>query len=108
MINFNSPNKKTGDNFENDVVLHLQENNCTDIQTNITIKDLGIEVDISYKENEKLVFAECKGGKSGAERTDNVKKALASTPLIKKNILIQNVFRFSQNNLRKILAVIKC
>ena len=84
MINFNSPNKKTGDNFENDVVLHLQENNYTDIQTNITIKDLGIEVDISYKENEKLVFAECKGGKSGAERTDNVKKALASTPLIKK------------------------
>ena len=38
MINFNSPNKKTGDNFEDDVVSLLQENNCTGIQTNILIK----------------------------------------------------------------------
>ena len=53
MINFNSPNKKTGDNFEDDVISLLQENNCTDIQTNISIKDLGIEIDVCYKKDGK-------------------------------------------------------
>jgi Holliday junction resolvase-like predicted endonuclease len=84
LINFNSPNKKTGDNFEDDVVSLLQENGCTGIQNNLIIKDLGIEVDVCYIEDGKLVFGECKGGKDGAERTDNVKKAVASAPLIKK------------------------
>tara|TARA_B110000211_G_C13661856_1_gene370579 strand:+ start:42 stop:458 length:417 start_codon:yes stop_codon:yes gene_type:complete len=84
LINFNSPNKKSGDDFEKDVLVHLKENNCTDIQTNVTMKDLGIEVDICYKKDKRHIFAECKGGKDGAERTDNVKKAVASAPLIKK------------------------
>ena len=56
MINFNSPNKKTGDNFEDDVVSLLQENGCTGIQKNLTIKDLGIEVDVCYIEDGKLEY----------------------------------------------------
>ena len=84
MINFNSPNKKFGDDFEKDVLIHLKENHCTDIQTNVIMKDLGIEIDICFMKDEKLTYAECKGGRGGAERTDNVKKAIASGPLIKK------------------------
>jgi|TARA_R110001592_G_scaffold361613_2_gene672748 Holliday junction resolvase-like predicted endonuclease len=84
MINFNSPNSKVGDNFEKDILNYLKENNYINLQSNITMKDLGIEIDVYAEKNDTIIYGECKGGKDGAMRTDNVKKALASAPLIKK------------------------
>lgn len=85
---FQSESKKSGDEFENFVLKDLQSRGFSNIDKNIYMPGTGCEVDfIAYGERDEYV--ESKGGKEdgkkrpGAQRTDNVKKAIANGSLIK-------------------------
>ena len=86
--NFQGESKKSGDSFENVVKEHLK-NDSEIVQKNFYIKEAGCEVDFVINQNDRIIYVECKGGESGgskrpgAQRTDNVKKAVANGALIK-------------------------
>jgi hypothetical protein len=88
-MNFQAESKKSGDDFEDMVLEDLQRSGYKDIKKHIILKDLGIEVDFTYKTTYDTVYIEAKGGergekkRPGARRTDNVKKAIANGALIK-------------------------
>jgi hypothetical protein len=86
--NFQSDSKKSGDEFEDFVFKDLQTRGFSKIDKNIYMPGTGCEVDfIAYGERDE--YAESKGGRDdgkkrpGAQRTDNVKKAIANGALIK-------------------------
>ncbi len=86
--NFQSDSKKSGDEFEDFVLKDLQTRGFSKIDKNIYMPGTGCEVDfIAYGERDEYV--ESKGGRDdgkkrpGAQRTDNVKKAIANGALIK-------------------------
>lgn len=86
--NFQSDSKKSGDEFEDFVFKDLQTRGFSKINKNIYMPGTGCEVDfIAYGERDEYV--ESKGGRDdgkkrpGAQRTDNVKKAIANGALIK-------------------------
>ncbi len=86
--NFQSDSKKSGDEFEDFVLKDLQTRGFSMIDKNIYMPGTGCEVDfIAYGERDEYV--ESKGGRDdgkkrpGAQRTDNVKKAIANGALIK-------------------------
>lgn len=88
IINFQSESKKSGDEFEDFVLKDLQTRGFSKIDKNIYMPGTGCEVDfIAYGERDEYV--ESKGGRDdgkkrpGAQRTDNVKKAIANGALIK-------------------------
>lgn len=87
-LNFQGESKKSGDSFENVVQQHLKKESEI-IHKNFYIKEAGCEVDFVVNQNNKIIYIECKGGESGgskrpgAQRTDNVKKAVANGALIK-------------------------
>lgn len=87
-VNFQSDSKKSGDEFEDLVLKDLQSRGFSKIDKDIYMPGTGCEVDfIAYGERDEYV--ESKGGKEdgkkrpGAQRTDNVKKAIANGVLIK-------------------------
>lgn len=86
MSNFQSESKKSGDEFELIVLKDLKERGFSNIKTNVHMAGTGCEVDFLADEKE---YVESKGGKDdlgkrpGAQRTDNVKKAIANGALIK-------------------------
>jgi hypothetical protein len=88
-MNFQAESKKSGNDFEDMVLEDLQRSGYKDIKKHIILKDLGIEVDFTYKTTYDTVYIEAKGGergekkRPGARRTDNVKKAIANGALIK-------------------------
>jgi hypothetical protein len=89
-MNFQAESKKSGDEFEEIVLEDLKRSGHENIARRIVLKDLGIEVDFSYKTtNNTTIYVEAKGGETGdkkrpgAKRTDNVKKAIANGALIK-------------------------
>lgn len=95
-MNFQSESKRSGDEFEDLVLSDLKKRGFSIINKNISIPDSGCEVDFlaergicfgwPYWHKE---YIEAKGGKEGdgkrpgAQRTDNVKKAIANAALIK-------------------------
>ena len=86
--NFQSDSKKSGDEFEDFVLKDLQTRGFSKIDKNIYMPGTGCEVDfIAYGERDEYV--ESKGGRDdgkkrpGAQRTGNVKKAIANGALIK-------------------------
>jgi len=87
--NFQSESKKSGDDFESIVLTDMKRFGYKDIEKNVFIEDVGCEVDFATVHNGQRILVEAKGGKSGgskrpgAQRTDNVKKAIASGALIK-------------------------
>lgn len=89
MINFQSESKKSGDEFENFVQKDIESRNGLIVGKDYCIKDLGIELDFIADFPGKIEYIEAKGGRSGgkkrpgAERTDNVKKALCNGALLK-------------------------
>lgn len=89
MINFQSESKKSGNEFENLVELDVKSKNGIIIGKDYCIKKLGIELDFIADYPYRIEYIEAKGGKSGnkkrpgAERTDNVKKALCNGALLK-------------------------
>ena len=90
MINFQSQSKKSGDEFENKVLNDLKRRGFLHINKNVYMPGTGCEVDfVAYGENNQIEHVESKGGEKddkkrpGAQRTDNVKKAVANGALIK-------------------------
>ena len=85
---FQSESKRSGDEFEDLVLSDLKERGFTQINKNVYISGTGCEVDfVAY--GSTIEYVESKGGKAegnkrpGAQRTDNVKKAIANGALIK-------------------------
>jgi len=90
MANFQSESKKSGDEFELIVESDLHDRNYTIQSTNTKIKDIGVNVDyIAIDASGIVEYGEAKGGhpgpkkRPGAERTDNVKKAICNGALLK-------------------------
>ena len=89
ITNFQAESKYSGDLFESQVLEDLGRFGQEDIQKNVTVKDVGCEVDFAYDFRGTQVYVEAKGGlqgegkRPGAKRTDNVKKAIANAALIK-------------------------
>lgn len=98
-MNFQSESKKSGDEFEKLVLKDLKERGFQQINKNVVMPGIGCEVDFvaygSYRpchyspEFPLIEYVESKGGRAengkrpGAQRTDNVKKAIANGALIK-------------------------
>ena len=89
MENFQSQSKKSGDAFEELVYADLVSRGFGPIDRNYCFENAGCEVDFRAHADTKFEFVEAKGGLSGegkrpgAQRTDNVKKAIANGSLIK-------------------------
>lgn len=89
-MNFQSESKRSGDEFEDLVLQDLKERGFNNIKKNVYMPGTGCEVDfVGSGNNMPTHHVEAKGGKHddnkrpGAQRTDNVKKAIANGSLIK-------------------------
>lgn len=89
-MSFQSESKKSGDEFEDLVFQDLKSRGFNQITKNVFFPDSGCEIDfVACGSNNKIEFVESKGGKvadgkrPGAQRTDNVKKAIANAALVK-------------------------
>ena len=89
MKNFQSESKKSGDEFEELVRKDLISRGYKIIYTNAKINGIGVNVDYIAEKDGILEYGEAKGGKvggkkrPGAQRTDNVKKAICNGALLK-------------------------
>lgn len=87
--NFQSESTASGDEFEQIVIKDLISKGYNILETNTEISDIGINVDYIAEKNGVKEYGEDKGGKSGgkkrpgAQRTDNVKKAICNGVLLK-------------------------
>jgi len=88
MKNFQAESKKSGDEFENLVEQDLIRRGYKIISTNTKIDSIGVNVDYIAEKDGVLEYGEAKGGKEGgkkrpgAQRTDNVKKAICNGALL--------------------------
>ena len=87
---FQAESKKSGDKFEDIVLEELTRNKFNNIEKHVVLSDVGVEADFVYNNYaSQTVYVEAKGGEAGgskrpgAQRTDNVKKAIANGALIK-------------------------
>lgn len=89
MNNFQSESKKSGDEFENLVEQDLVFRNGIIVGKDYCVKEIGIELDYIADLPARTEYVEAKGGhtggkkRPGAQRTDNVKKALCNGALLK-------------------------
>jgi hypothetical protein len=101
MTNFQSQSKKSGDAFEELVYADLVSRGFIDIDRNYCFEDAGCEVDFRAHSKIAFEYVEAKGGligegkRPGAQRTDNVKKAIANGALIKTYNTLYYVVYFS-------------
>jgi hypothetical protein len=101
MKNFQSQSKKSGDAFEELVYADLVNRGFSSIDRNYCFENAGCEVDFRAHSNNGFEFVEAKGGlvgegkRPGAQRTDNVKKAIANGALIKTYNTLYYVVYFS-------------
>ena len=89
--NFQAESKLSGDEFESVVIddlMSMYDLDSSEIITSLTLNQIGIELDYVVLTDEGLECGEAKGGKPGtkkrpgAERTDNVKKAICNGALL--------------------------
>jgi hypothetical protein len=101
MENFQSQSKKSGDAFEELVYADLVNRGFSPIDRDYCFEDAGCEVDFRAHSDTYIEYVEAKGGvvgegkRPGAQRTDNVKKAIANGALIKTSNTIYYVVYFS-------------
>jgi hypothetical protein len=101
MENFQSQSKKSGDAFEELVYADLVSRGFGPIDRNYCFENVGCEVDFRAHSKTTFEYVEAKGGLSGegkrpgAQRTDNVKKAIANGALIKTSNDLYYVVYFS-------------
>ena len=83
--NFQAESKTSGDEFESivaDDLMSMYDLDSSEIFTSIILDQIGIELDYVVLTDQGIECGEAKGGKPGikkrpgAERTDNVKKAI--------------------------------
>ena len=88
-MNFQSESSIVGRDFEKLVEGDLFNKDYKIISTNTKISDIGINVDYIAESSGLKEYGEAKGGKyggkkrPGAQRTDNVKKAICNGALLK-------------------------
>lgn len=88
-MNFQSESKKSGNEFEFLVEGDLIQRQGMIVGKDYHIHDIGIELDYVADLPYRTEFVEAKGGRSGgkkrpgAQRTDNVKKAICNGALLK-------------------------
>ena len=88
-MNFQSESKRSGDKFEDLVLLDLEARGFNKIDKNVYMPRTGCEVDF-VAHGDRFEYVEYKGGlegekkRPGAKRTDNVKKAVANGSIMKK------------------------
>jgi hypothetical protein len=101
MTNFQSQSKKSGDAFEELVYADLVNRGFTNIDRNYCFEIAGCEVDFRAHSDFGFEYVEAKGGdvgegkRPGAQRTDNVKKAIANGALIKTYNTLKYIVYFS-------------
>jgi hypothetical protein len=101
MTNFQSQSKRSGDAFEELVYADLVSRGFLNIDRNYCFEDAGCEVDFRAHSDNGFEYVEAKGGvagegkRPGAQRTDNVKKAIANGALIKTYNTLKYVVYFS-------------
>ncbi len=101
MENFQSQSKKSGDAFEELVYADLVNRGFGPIDRDYCFEDAGCEVDFRAHSKTTFEYVEAKGGEAGeskrpgAQRTDNVKKAIANGALIKTYNTLYYVVYFS-------------
>jgi hypothetical protein len=89
MNNFQSESKKSGDEFEFLVEQDLVNRDGIIVGKDYCVKELGIELDYIADLPTRTEYVEAKGGnpggkkRPGAQRTDNVKKAVCNGALLK-------------------------
>jgi hypothetical protein len=89
MKNFQAESKKSGDEFEVIVGKDLISAGYIINYTNAKVPAIGVNVDYIAEKNGVIEYGEAKGGKEGgkkrpgAQRTDNVKKAICNGALLK-------------------------
>lgn len=89
MNNFQSESKKSGNEFEDLVEQDLINRSAIIVGKDYCIKNIGIELDYIADLPYRTEYVEAKGGRSGgkkrpgAQRTDNVKKAVCNGALLK-------------------------
>jgi hypothetical protein len=89
MTNFQAESKKSGDQFETIVEENLKELGYDITGTNVKLNDIGVNVDYIAVKDGIIEYGEAKGGnpggkkRPGAQRTDNVKKAICNGALLK-------------------------
>jgi len=99
--NFQSESKRSGDAFEELVYTDLVNRGFSSIDRNYCFENAGCEVDFRAHSNIITEYVEAKGGvagegkRPGAQRTDNVKKAIANGALIKTYNVLYYVVYFS-------------
>lgn len=88
-MNFQAESTASGSSFEKLVEKDLIDRGYTIISTNTKIDDIGINVDYVAQIRDTIEYGEAKGGwagkgkRPGAQRTDNVKKAICNGALLK-------------------------
>jgi len=88
-MNFQAESSLVGRDFEKLVEEDLLDKDYNILSTNTKIDDIGINVDYIAESLGLKEYGEAKGGKSGgkkrpgAQRTDNVKKAICNGALLK-------------------------
>jgi Holliday junction resolvase-like predicted endonuclease len=98
---FQAESKKSGDEFEHKVYKDLVNRGFSTIDRNYVFDIVGCEVDFRAHSDTRFEYVEAKGGNSGdgkrpgAQRTDNVKKAIANGALIKTYNVVYYVVYFS-------------
>ena len=89
--NFQAESKTSGDEFETIVVndlMSMYDLDENEVLTSVVLDSIGIELDYVVLTDHGLECGEAKGGKPGlkkrpgAERTDNVKKAICNGALL--------------------------
>lgn len=99
-MSFQAESKRSGDEFENLVYQDLVNRGFGPIEKNFKFENQGVEVDFRAH-GSTFEYVEAKGGKRGdmkrpgAQRTDNVKKAIANGALIKTGNALKYVVYFS-------------
>ncbi len=98
---FQSESKRIGDEFEELVYQDLLSRGFNTVDRDYYFTGSGCEVDFKVFSENRFEYIEAKGGKAGegkrpgAQRTDNVKKAIANGALIKTFNDIYYVVYFS-------------
>ncbi len=91
ITDFQAESKASGDEFETVVVndlMSMYDLELDEILTSVTLDKIGIELDYIVLTDQGLECGEAKGGRPGlkkrpgAERTDNVKKAICNGALL--------------------------
>jgi len=83
---FQTRSTSSGDRFENECVDLLASAGATIVDRKAVHPHALVEIDITVAYNHKTILIECKGGEQnrpGAQRTDNVLKAIGSGAILK-------------------------